>query len=33
MLWDSKGGWVLYLNHEWNSSIKLLDLELLNPKP
>ena len=25
MLWDSKGGWVLYLNREYNSSLKLLE--------
>ena len=31
MLWDSKGGWVLCLNCEYNSFLKLLDPELLNP--
>ena len=31
MLWDSGGGWVLCPNRECNSSIKLLDPELLNP--
>ena len=33
MLWDSKGGWVLYLDCERNFVVKLLDPELLNPKP
>ena len=32
MLWDSMGGWVLCLNREYYSTIKLLDPELLNPK-
>ena len=38
MLWDSKGGWVLYLNREYNSSLKLLEPgaaepQTLNPQP
>ena len=33
MLWDSEGGWVLCLNREYNYTLKLLDPELLNPKP
>ena len=33
MLWDSMGGWVLCLNRECNFDIKVLDPELLNPKP
>ena len=32
MLWDSKGGWVLCLNREYNHSLKLLDPELLKTK-
>ena len=32
MLGDSKGGWVLFLNLELNSTIRPLDPELLNPK-
>ena len=37
MLWDSKGGWVLCLNREYNSSLKLLEPgaaepSTLNPK-
>ena len=28
-----RGGWVLYLDCECNFIVKLLDPELLNPKP